>query len=82
MWCGLNPSIVRKNDLFEVLKEQNHGSNIDNENGYSYFFQNIGIGIYREIIPKKIEEMIEEPAKYWSSIGTGVSGYAADATAG
>ena len=47
-------------ELIEVLKSNNNGEICDNENGYSYQFSNISIGVYREVIPNEIIEMIEE----------------------
>lgn len=34
------------------------------ENGYSYQFQNISVGVYREAVPEDIKEMIEESASF------------------
>ena len=51
-------------DLFEVLKEQNNGVIGDTERGYSYQFQNISVGVYREAVPQEIQEMIEEAASF------------------
>ena len=36
----------------------------DHENGYSYQFENIGVGVYREAVPQEVEEMIEEAASF------------------
>lgn len=61
---GISAFETQANDLFEVLKEQNNGVIGDTENGYSYQFQNISVGVYRETVPKEVEEMIEEAAKF------------------
>lgn len=61
---GISAFDTLSNDLFEVLKEQNNGVIGDVENGYSYQFQNISVGVYREAVPKEVEEMIEEAAKF------------------
>ena len=61
---GISAFEVQANDLFETLKEQNNGVVGDAENGYSYRFQNISVGVYREAVPKEIEEMIEEAASF------------------
>lgn len=47
-------------ELVYVLKTNNSGDICDDENGYSYQFPNISIGIYREALPDEIAEMIEE----------------------
>lgn len=47
-------------ELVAVLKKNNSGEIWDDENGYSYQFSNISIGVYREAIPDEITEMIEE----------------------
>ncbi len=52
------------NDLFDVLNKQNNGVIGDNEHGYSYQFQNISVGVYREAVPKEVKEMIEEAASF------------------
>ena len=75
--CGvdgmLKPSIygisvfeTQAHDLFAILKEKNNGVICDTENGYSYQFHNISIGVYREAIPDEIREMIAEAAAYGS----------------
>jgi len=57
---GISAFDTQANTLFEILKEQNNGDIGDNENGYSYQFQNISVGVYREATPEEIKEMIEE----------------------
>lgn len=52
------------NDLLDILKDKNKGAVSDNENGYSYQFHNISVGIYREAIPDEVEEMIKEAASF------------------
>ena len=61
---GISAFESQADDLFEVLKEQNNGVVSDAENGYSYQFQNISVGVYREAVPKEIEEMIAEAASF------------------
>lgn len=51
---------VNAAELVDVLKANNNGEICDDENGYSYQFSNISIGVYREAIPDEITEMIEE----------------------
>lgn len=47
-------------ELYALLAEKNGGEIVDSENGYSYAFLNISVGVYRESIPEKVEEMIAE----------------------
>ena len=47
-------------ELLEILKQENDGPVYDQENGYSYAFLNSGVGIYREITPEAVEEMVRE----------------------
>lgn len=61
---GISAFESQANDLLDVLKEQNAGVINDYENGYSYQFQNINVGVYREAIPCEIEQMIEEAASF------------------
>ncbi|MDO4168985.1 MAG: hypothetical protein Q4D45_03710 [Lachnospiraceae bacterium] len=46
--------------LYTILKSKNHGEIDDSENGYSYCFFHISVGIYRETIPDDVQEMIED----------------------
>ncbi len=46
-------------ELLEIL-EQKDGEVEDCEDGYSYGFLNISVGVYRELIPSDVAEMIEE----------------------
>lgn len=48
------------NDLYHILKEKNVGDIVDTEDGYSYAFPNIGIGVYREQIPGNLSEFIRD----------------------
>ena len=61
---GISAFDVQVDDLFEILKKQNNGKIGDHENGYSYQFQNISVGVYREAVPQEVEEMIEEAASF------------------
>lgn len=51
---------VSADQLYEVLAEHNKGYIVDDEDGYSYGFLNISVGIYRERTPESVEEMIQE----------------------
>ena len=46
--------------LYKLLAEKNGDNIADNENGYSYSFLNISVGVYRESIHENIDEMIAE----------------------
>ena len=46
--------------LVELLTQKNSGSVRDEEQGYSYQFMEISVGLYREIRPQDVLEMIEE----------------------
>lgn len=46
--------------LYDLLKNKNNGDIDDSENGYSYLFLNISIGVYRPLTPDGVEEMIKE----------------------
>ncbi len=59
---GLSAFETDADELYNVLAEKNKGEIADNENGYSYAFFNISVGIYRETIPDNVREMIEEAA--------------------
>ena len=61
---GISAFETQANDLFEVLKKQNNGIIRDSENGYSYQFENVSVGVYREAVPQEVEEMIEEAASF------------------
>lgn len=66
----IQPSIYGKyafktkaDDLYNILCQKNNGNINDNENGYSYSFLNICVGIYRSSIPENVQEMIAEAAE-------------------
>lgn len=55
------PAFQSKADtLYNILREENRGDIDDSEDGYSYGFLNISVGVYRSSIPKDVEEMIKE----------------------
>lgn len=60
---GISAFEARANDVLAVLKKQNNGAIGDGENGYSYQFHNISVGVYREAVPEEIEQMREEAAR-------------------
>lgn len=47
-------------ELIEELTRRNDGPVDDREQGYSYAFLNISVGVYRSILPKDVQEMIAE----------------------
>ena len=57
---GISAFEINADELIEVLKDKNNGVMTDTEQGYSYSFLNISIGVYREIRPSDVMEMIEE----------------------
>ena len=61
---GISAFDVNADELAEVLKANNNGNICDNENGYSYQFANISVGVYREAVPEEVEEMIEEAKSF------------------
>lgn len=57
---GVSAFDTNADELLELLKQQNAGEVGDRENGYSYEFLNISVGVYREAVPESVSEMIEE----------------------
>lgn len=57
---GIQAFQVNADDLYSILESHSSKNIIDNENGYSFVFPDIGIGIYRESIPKNVTELINE----------------------
>lgn len=51
---------VKSEELYHVLEKENDGAIEDSENGYSFIFYNSCVGIYREIRPEDVAEMIIE----------------------
>lgn len=45
-------------ELFEILKQHNNGEIDDSENGYSYGFIEISVGIYRTSTPESVQRDI------------------------
>lgn len=60
---GVSVFQSKADDLYDILSEKNHGDIDDSENGYSYGFLNISVGIFRPSIPEDIEDMIEDAAE-------------------
>ncbi len=57
---GVSAFETDADELVALLKEKNAGEIEDNEQGYSYGFNNISVGIYRELRPVDVAEMMEE----------------------
>lgn len=57
---GVKVFEVEADNLYMVLKSKNKGYIDNSENGYSYSFLNISIGVYRDTIPEDVYEMIKE----------------------
>lgn len=47
-------------ELIKILQQKNEGEVNDSEQGYSFAFMNISVGVYREVRPSDVAEMIEE----------------------
>ena len=50
----------KADDLYNILSEKNHGDIDDRENGYSYGFLNISVGVFRPSVPEDVEDMVAE----------------------
>lgn len=48
------------NEVILVLRERNNGVIINDENGYSYGFRNISVGIYRTATLESVQQDIED----------------------
>lgn len=57
---GIYPFSIEADELYAVLSEHNRGEIDDSENGYSYAFLEISVGIFRRRIPEDVEEMAKE----------------------
>lgn len=90
MIYGISAFEENADDLVELLKKYNNGEIDDSENGYSYGFLEISVGIYREFLPEEVvkdakndnkslddEDVREDLRKalHWATIGIGVKDY-------
>lgn len=57
---GVSAFDISADELTAILTQRNNGDIGDWENGYSYAFLNISVGVYREMLPSDVEEMIAE----------------------
>lgn len=57
---GISAFDTEAEEMLEILKKNNDDTVDDSEPGYSYSFSNLSVGVYREIRPEDVLEMIEE----------------------
>ena len=57
---GLPAFQTGADELIEELTRRNNGPVDDHEQGYSYAFLNISVGVYRSILPQDVQELIAE----------------------
>ena len=57
---GVSAFDTLADELVNLLRQKNDGEIDDSEQGYSFFFLNISVGVYRERRPSDVMEMIEE----------------------
>ena len=57
---GVNPFQIGATKLVEILAEKNNGKIDDSEAEYCYTFQNISVGVWRQLTEQNVEERIAE----------------------
>ena len=57
---GVSAFDIHAEELLKILSAHTNGRFCDTESGHCFLFPDISIGVYREAVPKDIEEMIEE----------------------
>lgn len=57
---GVNPFQIGASKLIKILTEKNSGKIDDSEAEYCYTFQNISVGVWRQLTEKTVEESIAE----------------------
>ena len=57
---GVNPFQIGATKLVEILTEKNNGKIDDSEAEYCYKFQNISVGVWRQLTEQNVEESIAE----------------------
>ena len=57
---GVNPFQIGATKLVEILAEKNNGKIDDSEAEYCYTFQNISVGVWRQLTEQNVEESIAE----------------------
>ena len=65
---GVSAFDTLANELVKLLQQKNDGEIDDSEQGYSYAFLNISVGVYREMRPSDVMEMIEEMKAHGISV--------------
>lgn len=56
---GVSAFDAHADELYAVLRNHNGADIVDNEDGYTYVFQNISVGIHRDITPNSINESLQ-----------------------
>ena len=57
---GVSAFDIHADELSDLLRQKNDGEIDDSEQGYSFAFLNISVGVYRDRRPADVVEMIEE----------------------
>ncbi|MDR1284805.1 MAG: hypothetical protein LBJ88_01230 [Campylobacteraceae bacterium] len=57
---NINPFKVYADELIDILTKNNNGEIDDFEAPYSYGFSEISVGIWRDLVPKNLEEAANE----------------------
>ncbi len=57
---GVDPFQIGASKLIEILTKKNNGKIDDSEAEYCYTFQNISVGVWRQLTEKTVEESIAE----------------------
>ena len=65
---GVSAFDTLANELVKLLQQKNDGEIDEAEQGYSYTFLNISVGVYRETRPSDVMEMIEEMKAHGISV--------------
>lgn len=58
--CGVFAFESNAEELIELLKSNNAGEIIDNENGFAYCFDRISVGVTRTSTPESVQQDIED----------------------
>lgn len=57
---GVSAFDTHADELIKILEQKNDGVVDDSEQGYSLAFLNISVGVYRELRPSDVDEMMRE----------------------
>ena len=55
---GVSAFDAEVNQLYKLLAGENGGDIEDEENGYSYAFRRLGVGVYREMKPEDVSDCV------------------------